>query len=55
MNVQNTPKKIALVTGANKGDLASRWRRQLAAADCMVLLGARNHALGERGGRETQG
>jgi NAD(P)-dependent dehydrogenase (short-subunit alcohol dehydrogenase family) len=39
-------KKIALVTGANKG-IGFEVARQIAASGCIVLLGARNEALGE--------
>jgi NAD(P)-dependent dehydrogenase (short-subunit alcohol dehydrogenase family) len=39
-------KKIALVTGANKG-IGFEVARQIAASRCIVLLGARNEALGE--------
>jgi NAD(P)-dependent dehydrogenase (short-subunit alcohol dehydrogenase family) len=46
MNMQNVAKKIALVTGANKG-LGFEVARHLGASDCSVLLGARNKALGE--------
>jgi NAD(P)-dependent dehydrogenase (short-subunit alcohol dehydrogenase family) len=45
-NMQKAAKKIALVTGANKG-IGLEVARQLGAAGCVVLLGARNVALGE--------
>jgi NAD(P)-dependent dehydrogenase (short-subunit alcohol dehydrogenase family) len=44
--MKSTPKKIAFVTGANKG-IGFEVARQLAAAGCAVLLGARNRILGE--------
>ncbi len=44
--MQNTTKKTALVTGANKG-IGYEVARQVAASGCTVLLGARNQALGE--------
>ena len=40
-------KKIALITGANKG-IGYEVARQLASSGCLVLLGARNRTLGEQ-------
>lgn len=42
----DTHKRIALVTGGNKG-IGFEVARQLAGAGCRVLLGARNPGLGE--------
>jgi NAD(P)-dependent dehydrogenase (short-subunit alcohol dehydrogenase family) len=41
-----TNKRIALITGANKG-IGFEVARQVAAADCTVLMGARSQTLGE--------
>jgi len=45
--VTQTTKKIALITGANKG-IGYEVARQLANSGCLVLLGARNRTLGEQ-------
>jgi NAD(P)-dependent dehydrogenase (short-subunit alcohol dehydrogenase family) len=44
--VQNAKKRVALVTGANKG-IGFEVTQQLAASNYTVLLGARNRELGE--------
>ena len=44
MNMQSSPRKIALVAGANKG-IGFEVARQLAAGRCTVLLGARNKGI----------
>jgi NAD(P)-dependent dehydrogenase (short-subunit alcohol dehydrogenase family) len=44
--MQNAMKKVALVTGANKG-IGYEVARQLAASGCIALLGARNATLGK--------
>jgi NAD(P)-dependent dehydrogenase (short-subunit alcohol dehydrogenase family) len=44
--MQASSKKIALVTGANKG-IGFEVARQLAASGCAVLIGARNKVRGE--------
>ena len=44
--MQQTDKRIALVTGANKG-IGHELARELARAGLLVLLGARDTTLGE--------
>jgi len=52
--MQNSAKRIALVTGGNKG-IGFEVARQLAARGCSVLLGARNPALGEAAAAKLAG
>jgi NAD(P)-dependent dehydrogenase (short-subunit alcohol dehydrogenase family) len=53
-NVGPMKKKIALVTGANKG-IGFEVTRQLARSACTVLLGARNKTLGEESAAKLAG
>jgi NAD(P)-dependent dehydrogenase (short-subunit alcohol dehydrogenase family) len=52
--MQTSTKRIALVTGANKG-IGLEVGRQLASSGCTVLLGARNLALGEEAAAKLRG
>jgi NAD(P)-dependent dehydrogenase (short-subunit alcohol dehydrogenase family) len=51
--MQNSSKKIALITGANKG-IGFAVARQLGQAGCFVLIGARNPALGQEAAAKLQ-
>ena len=52
--MESTAKKIALVTGANKG-IGLEIAHRLAAAGCTVLLGGRNRATGEEAAAKLRG
>jgi NAD(P)-dependent dehydrogenase (short-subunit alcohol dehydrogenase family) len=52
--MQSNSKKVALITGANKG-IGFEAARQLGKAGCTVLLGARNVQLGEAAAAKLRG
>jgi NAD(P)-dependent dehydrogenase (short-subunit alcohol dehydrogenase family) len=52
--MQTTPKRIAFVTGANKG-IGFEVARQLAVSGCTVLLDARNRVFGEEAAARLKG
>ena len=52
--MESSAKRVALVTGANKG-IGFEVARQIAGAGCTVLLGARDKSRGEAAAAELQG